>query len=56
MTLVARDALDAFDNVGVKAPSPRQTAQVVLDHLKGVDHTKAITRKGLEEAIRTSRF
>ena len=53
---VAPEALDAFDNVGIKAPSAIETAQIVLGHLRGIDHTKGVTKKGLEEALRRSRF
>ncbi|MBU0532205.1 hypothetical protein KKB44_01800 [Candidatus Micrarchaeota archaeon] len=52
---VAPEALDAFDNANGKAPTPRQQAQAVWEHLGSVDVRKSLTRKGLEDALRSSR-
>lgn len=52
---VAPEALDTFDNANGKAPTPRQQAQAIWEHLRSVDVRKGLTRKGLEDALRSSR-
>lgn len=49
---VAPEAHDAFEHPNLAVPTRRQVAQVVWEHLSGVDVRKGLTRKGLEDSLR----
>jgi len=51
----APEALDAFYKTNSKVPTTRQQAQAVWEHLSNVDVRKGLTRKGLEDALRSLR-
>ncbi len=52
---VAPEALDAFDNAGIRAPTNAEIANLVYAHLGSVDLRKGITLEGIESALRSKR-
>ena len=48
---VSRDALEAFEEIGIRTPTKKEVAQAVRRHLSTADVTKGINLRNLEDAL-----